>query len=148
MAGIDEVRHLVTLDHGLATAVTIRADGTAQATVVNAGVVDHPLTGEPVGSFLARQGTRKLEHLRARPILTLSWRSGWAWATVEGIAQLAGFDDPLDSLDEPGLQHLLRAVYTASGGGEHDDWAEFDRVVRAERRTAVLVAPTRIYINP
>jgi hypothetical protein len=27
--------------------------------------------------------------------------------------------------------------------GRHDDWATYDRVMREERRTAVLVTPTR-----
>jgi PPOX class probable F420-dependent enzyme len=147
-AGIDDVRRLVGLEHGLATACTVRADGTVQATVVNAGVVDHPRTGAPVAAFLARPGTRKLAHLSERPTATLSWRAGWAWVTVEGRAELIGPDHPAPDLDARALAMLLRAIYTASGGGEHDDWAEFDRVVVAERRTAVLVAPTRIYLNP
>ena len=43
---------------------------------------------------------------------------------------------------------LLRAIYASAGGGEHDDWAEYDRVMAAERRVAVLLTPTRIYVNP
>jgi hypothetical protein len=30
----------------------------------------------------------------------------------------------------------------------HEDWAEYDRVMAAERRVAVLVTPQRIYQNP
>ena len=44
------------------------------------------------------------------------------------------------------LPALLRDVFTAAGG-THDDWAEYDRVMAAERRAAVLVTPTRIYGN-
>ena len=40
------------------------------------------------------------------------------------------------------LPGLLRQVYSAAGGGEHEDWAEYDRVVAAERRMAVLLTPT------
>jgi hypothetical protein len=29
-------------------------------------------------------------------------------------------------------------------GGTHDDWDTYDRVMREERRAAVLVAPTRV----
>lgn len=111
-------------------------------------MVDHPRTGAPAAAFLARPGTRKLAHLAERPTATLSWRAGWAWVTVEGRAELLGPDHPAPDLDQTGVAMLLREIYTASGGGEHDDWAEFDRVVAAERRTAVLVAPTRIYLNP
>ena len=34
-----------------------------------------------------------------------------------------------------------------AAGGEHDDWAEYDRVMAEQRRTVVLIAPTRIYSN-
>jgi hypothetical protein len=42
---------------------------------------------------------------------------------------------------------MLRAISTAAGG-THDDWASYDQVMRDERRTAVLVTPTRVYSNP
>jgi hypothetical protein len=41
---------------------------------------------------------------------------------------------------------LLRGVFVAAGG-THQDWDEFDRVMEADRRTAVLVAPERISAN-
>ena len=50
MATIEDILRLVALDHGLAGLSTLRADGTVQSTVVNAGVVDHPVTGEPVAA--------------------------------------------------------------------------------------------------
>lgn len=138
---------LVALDHGLATVTTARPDGSLQSTVVNAGVVAHPVHGRRVAAFVARGGTRKLGHLRADPRATLSWRAGWAWATVEGTVELCGPDDPLPGVDDEGRRLLLRAIYAAAGG-EHEDWAEFDRVMAAERRVAVLVTPVRIYQNP
>ena len=147
MASIDDVRRLVTLDHGLATVTTVRRSGTIQATVVNAGVVTHPVSGDEACAFVARGGTLKVRHLRERPVVTLLWRAGWAWVTVEGTAELCGPDDPLKGVDDDGARLLLRAIYEAAGG-EHEDWAEYDRVMAAERRTAVLVTPRRIYRNP
>jgi PPOX class probable F420-dependent enzyme len=147
VASIDDVRRLVALDHGLAAVSTVRPDGSLQSTVVNAGVVPHPVSGRPVAAFVARGATRKLDHLRHDPRTTLLWRAGWAWATVEGAAELAGPDDPLAGLDAEALRLLLREIYEAAGG-VHEDWAEYDRVVATERRVAVLVTPTRIYQNP
>ena len=34
-----------------------------------------------------------------------------------------------------------------AAGGTHDDWDEFDRTMREQRRTAVLVTATRVYGN-
>ena len=119
-----------------------------QSTVVNAGVIDHPVTGEPVAAFVGRPATRKIAHLRENPRATLLWRAGWAWVAAEGTVELVGPDDPLEGIAADALPALLRTVYSAAGGGEHDDWAEYDRVMAAERRVAVLLTPTRIYVNP
>ena len=50
-------------------------------------------------------------------------------------------------IDHERLRLLLRDVFEAAGG-THEDYAEYDRVVAAERRVAVLVTPSRIYQNP
>ena len=69
---------------------------------------------------------------------------GWQWATVEGRAELIGPDDVQLSAEE--LRLLLRKVFTAAGG-THDDWEVFDQTMTEQRRTVVLVSPTRIYSN-
>jgi len=146
MATVADVRRIVALDNGLATVSVARPDGSILSTVVNAGVIDHPVTHEPVVAFVGRPATRKIAHLRTNPFATLLWRAGWAWVAAEGAVELIGPDDPAGTpVDVPAL---LRAVYSAAGGGEHDDWADYDRAVAAERRMAVLVAPRRIYVNP
>jgi PPOX class probable F420-dependent enzyme len=147
MASLDRVRELAAREHGLAVVVTARADGSTPASVVNAGVLDHPVTGEAMVAFLARGGTRKLANLRARPHATVVFRVGWEWVTVEGAAQLIGPDDAVSGFDPGALPQLLRDVFTAAGG-THDDWDEYDRTMAAERRTAVLVHPDRVYSNP
>ena len=138
---------LVPLDHGLSVVVTRRADHTPHTTVVNAGLVDHPISGERTVAFVAAGGTRKLAHLRADPTIAVVVRAGWQWTAVEGRAELLGPDDPHPDIDEHGLRQLLRAIFTAAGG-THDDWPTFDRTMRDERRAAVLVEPARIYSNP
>lgn len=144
LAGFAE---LVPLDHGLSVVVTRRADHTPHTTVVNAGVLAHPVTGARVVAFVAAGGTRKLAHLRADPTIAVVVRAGWRWVAVEGHAELIGPDDPHPEVDDERLRLLLRDVFNAAGG-THDDWPTYDRVMRDERRTAVLVSPTRVYSNP
>lgn len=144
LARFDE---LVALDHGLTVVVTLRDDKTPHATVVNAGVVPHPVTGGPAVAFVAAGAARKLVHLRADPTITVVVRAGWRWTTVEGLAQLIGPDDPNPEIDDERLRLLLREIFRAAGG-THDDWDTYDRTMRAERRTAVIVTPTRVYSNP
>jgi PPOX class probable F420-dependent enzyme len=138
---------LVAADNGLCVVSTVRADGTVQSTLVNAGVLAHPVTGDEVVGFVVRGGTRKLTNLRARPRATVLVRSGWQWATAEGPVDLAGPDDALAGLGPDAIPQLLRDVFTAAGG-THDDWDAYDRVMAEERRTAVLVIPDRVYSNP
>jgi hypothetical protein len=146
--GLDRVRELGARESGLAVVFTARADGTHQASIVNAGVLDHPVTGEPAVAFVARGAVRKLAHLRVRPRLTVVFRSGWEWVAVEGDADLAGPDDRLAGLEPADVPRLLRDIYAAAVGGTRDEWAELDGVMAAERHAAVLVRPTRIYSNP
>ncbi|WP_068013847.1 TIGR03618 family F420-dependent PPOX class oxidoreductase [Nocardia mexicana] len=147
MTDLKTFADLVALDHGLCVVATLRADGSPQATVVNAGVLPHPLGDSDVVGFVARGGTAKLAHLRRNSTVAVTVRGGWQWTTVEGSAQLIGPDDPHPDIDGERLRLLLREIFTAAGG-THDDWDTYDRVMREERRTAVLVSPTRIYSNP
>jgi PPOX class probable F420-dependent enzyme len=147
MTDLSQVKQLVPLDHGLSVIVTMRPDHTPQTSVVNAGVMTHPLTGAEVVAFVAAGRARKLGHLRTDPRTTVVVRAGWQWASVEGVAELIGPDDPHDDVDEDRLRMLLREIFAAAGG-THDDWDTYDRVMRDEHRTAVLVTPTRVYSNP
>ncbi len=144
---LEPFQQLVPLDHGLTVVVTRRADQTPHATVVNAGVLAHPVTGDRVVGLVAAGGTRKLVNLRADPTISAVVRAGWRWTTVEGRAELVGPDDPNAEIDDERLRLLLREIFTAAGG-THDDWDDYDRAMRDERRTAVLIAPTRVYSNP
>ena len=146
MTTLDEAVALATDESGLAIVSTLRADETIQTSLVNVGKLAHPATGDEVLGFVT-YGKVKLANLRARPQLTVTYRKGWMWAAVEGRAELAGPDDPAPWLaDAKQLRLLLREVFTAAGG-THDDWDEYDRVMAEQRRTVVLIAPTRVYSN-
>jgi PPOX class probable F420-dependent enzyme len=140
---LEDAARLGREQQGLAVISTRRADGSLQASVVNAGVMAHPLHGERVLAFVT-YGKVKLGNLRARPELVATFRSGWNWVAVEGAAQLIGPEDPHPEVDSERLRLLLREIFTAAGG-THDDWDEYDRTMAEQRRTAVLVRPTRIY---
>ena len=135
---------LVGGDHGLGVVSTLRPDTTIQSSVVNVGVLPHPVTGELVVAFVSQGGARRLGYLRARPRTTVVLRAGWQWAAAEGPVQLCGPDDPLPGVDAERLRLLLREIFTAAGG-THDDWDAYDATMAAERRTAVLVTPDRVY---
>ena len=167
MTKLSQFADLVSGDHGLAVVSVSRPDGTVAASVVNAGVLSHPVTGAQVVGLVARGDARKLGYLRARPRATVVLRAGWQWAAAEGPVELAGPDDaldgvdaawlerrrqqephasPMDGVDAERLRVLLREIFTAAGG-THDDWDAYDRAMAQERRTAVLISPARVYSN-
>ena len=147
MTDLADFTGLVARDHGLAVVSALRPDATISSSVVNAGVLPHPTTGERAVGFVSRGDARRLDYLRATPRVTVLLRAGWQWAAAEGPVQLCGPDDPLPGVDAEGLRLLLRAVFTAAGG-THDDWEAYDRVMAQERRTAVLMTPDRVYSSP
>jgi PPOX class probable F420-dependent enzyme len=144
MTDLADFAALVGRDRGLGVVSTLRPDGTIQSSVVNVGVLPHPVTGEQVVAFVSQGSARRLGNLRVTPRATVVLRAGWQWAAAEGAAQLCGPDDPVPGVDSERLRMLLREVFTAAGG-THDDWDAYDATMAAERRTAVLVTPERVY---
>ncbi|HWD52024.1 MAG TPA: TIGR03618 family F420-dependent PPOX class oxidoreductase [Acidimicrobiales bacterium] len=145
MTTLQDVIEIGGQDSFLAVVSTRRSDDTLQSSVVNAGVLAHPVDGTEVVGFVT-YGRAKLANLRTRPQLSVTFRAGWQWATVEGRAEVIGPDDPHPEIDADGLRLLLRSVFAAAGG-THDDWDAYDRTMAEQRRTAVLVRPSRIYSN-
>jgi PPOX class probable F420-dependent enzyme len=143
MATLEDFSKLAAQERGLVVVAVTRADGSVQASVVNAGVLPHPDGGDVVG-LVARGDALKLRLLRRRPRAAVTVRSGWQWVTVEGTTELTGPDDPHPSFAPEDIPRLLRDVFAAAGG-THDDWATYDRVMAEERRTAVLLRPDRVY---
>jgi len=138
-----DVRRFVEADSGLAVVSFARPDGTVHSSLVNAGVMPHPVTGVESVALVIRGDTVKLRHWRARSGATLVFKSGWSWIGVEGPTSLIGPGYADEGFDPAQVPQLLREVFI-SAGGTHDDWDEYDRVMAEEGRTAVFVEPRRI----
>jgi PPOX class probable F420-dependent enzyme len=147
MTSLARVAELAAPENWLAVLVTIRPSGTPSVSVVNAGIVADPVTGEQVVAFVAIGDTAKLGNLRRNPHATLVFRSTWEWVAVHGTARIAGPDDPLPGLAPAAVPQLLRDIYHAAGG-THPDLDEYDRQMVADRRAAVLLTPQRFSTNP
>jgi hypothetical protein len=141
MADLDTVRRLGAASGFLAVVATTRADGSVHASLVNAGPLEDPVTAEPAVAMVIVGGARKLEYLRRAGTATVVFRDGWSWVSVDGRVRIIGPDDA--AAVRVDLPALLRAIFTAAGG-THDNWAEFDRVMAQEGRSAVFVAADRI----
>jgi len=90
--------------------------------------------------LVVRGDSAKLGYVRRTGRLSVTFRRGWRWVGIEGPATVV---DSGATAGDVGLAQFLRRVFLAAGGS-HDDWDEYDRVMAAEGRVAVLVEPTRI----
>jgi hypothetical protein len=144
MADLALVERLAAADHHLAVLAIGRPDGSVHASLVSAGVIDDPVDGSSGVAAVVAEDSRKLRLLRSSAPPTLVFKSGFEWVAVSGPARLIGPDDGTElGRDVP---ETIRSVFRAAGG-THEDWAEFDRVMAAERRCAVFVRAERISSN-
>jgi PPOX class probable F420-dependent enzyme len=127
----------------LAVLATAREDGSVHASLVSAGLMDDPVDGTPAVAAVVQGGAKKLRHLRRAGRASAVFTSGYEWVAVEGPVRIIGPDDPDVRFPPSELAGLLRRIFVAAGGA-HDDWDEYDRVMAAERRTAVFVHAARV----
>ncbi len=146
MPTLDEVAEYLQSEHGLAVVSTAQASGDVLSSVINCGVMSHPVTGDRCIAFVSRGPAARLGHIRRGAKVTLAVRRGWAWRSVTGAADIIGLDDPTEGFDDEAIRVLLREVYQAAGG-EHDDYDEYDREMVKDRRAAVFVRPEHIRGN-
>jgi hypothetical protein len=145
-ADLELVRRLAAADKGLAVVSTTRPDGRVHSSLVNAGVFDHPLSKDPTVAFVVRADTLKLRLLATAGRANAVFRAGWEWVSVEGPVDIIGPEHPRPEFPGDQVPQLLRDIFTAAGG-DHDDWAEYDRVMAEQRRTAVFITPAGITTN-
>ena len=144
-ADLELVRALAVEANHLAVCAVSRRDGSVHASLVSAGVLDDPFSGEPSIGVVVAGASVKLRHLRRAGRAAAVFQAGYRWVAVEGPVQLAGPDD-LQLTDASAIPGLVRAIFVAAGG-QHDDWETFDRVMADERRAAIYIRPERITTN-
>ena len=146
MSDIEDVKKFLSSENGLATVSTVQKDGRVLSSVVNCGVIDHPVSETPCVAFVSAGHAARLDHIRRGSQVTVAIRRGWAWRSVTGPADLIGPHCLPENFDSEDLRLLLRMVFE-SAGGTHEDWYEYDRVMSSEERVVVLVSLERILGN-
>ena len=146
MSNIEEVKKFLSSETGLAVVSTVQKDGSVLSSVVNCGVIDHPVSGSPCVAFVSASKAARLIHVRRGSEVTVAIRRGWSWRSAAGPTDLIGPDSLPEGFDSEDLRCLLRSVFEAAGG-THEDWDEYDRVMAEEQRVVVLVSPERTLGN-
>ena len=115
---------------------TFRRSGAIQSSVVKAGAYQGGVVFVAIGSSV------KLKNLRRDPRCTVTVVSPhWdRWCAVEGTVVIRDWENT----DHEALRVELREAFVACGG-DHDDWDEYDRVMREDRRAIVVVCADHVY---
>jgi PPOX class probable F420-dependent enzyme len=123
-------------EHHRGVVITHRRNGSAQASIVKIETMNNAAV------FVVRGNSAKLANLKRDLRCTaMATMDDWGgYAVVEGEANLSHWDNT----DPEALRLLLREAFRACGGS-HPDWDEYDRAMRRERRTVVMVHPTHVY---
>ena len=147
MSDIEIFSNYLSAETGLATVSTTQADGRILSTVVNCGMIEHPLTGDTCVAFVSGGNAARLKHVDRGSQVTVSVRRGWSWSSATGPADLIRPESLPEGINAEEMRLLLREVFHAAGG-VHDDLEEYDRAMAEEKRVVVCVIPDRILGNP
>ena len=147
MSDIEIFSNYLSEETGLATVSTTQADGRVLSSVVNCGMIKHPLTGDTCVAFVSGSKAARLRHIDRGSQVTVNVRRGWIWSSVTGPADLIRPESLPESIDAEQMRLLLREVFHAAGG-VHDDLEEYDRAMAEEGRVVICVIPERILGNP
>ena len=147
MSDIEIFSNYLSQETGLATISTTQIDGRVLSSVVNCGMIEHPLTGDTCVAFVSGSKAARLKHIDRGSQVTITARRGWAWSSVTGPADLIRPEQVPETIDKEQMRLLLREVFHAAGG-VHDDLEEYDRAMVQEGRVVVCVTPERVLGNP
>ena len=147
MSDIETFSNYLLEETGLATVSTTQIDGRILSTVVNCGMIEHPITGDTCVSFVSGSNAARLKHIERGSQVTVSVRRGWVWSSVTGPAYLIKPESLPEGIDSEKMRLLLREVFHAAGGVHHD-LEEYDEAMDGEKRVVVCVSPDRILGNP
>jgi hypothetical protein len=94
-------------------------------------------------AFTTVGSAAKLANLRRNPkcTLLLSQADWWNYMVLEGKAKLLS----PENTDPEELRIALQEVYRAVAMTDHPDWDDYDRAMREDRRSAIIVAPEHSY---
>ncbi|MDG1844909.1 MAG: hypothetical protein P8J01_00790 [Acidimicrobiales bacterium] len=146
MGSIEDVQRFLGLENGLATVSTAQKNGGILSSVVNCGVLPHPITQKLCVAFVSAGNAARLKHIERGSQVTIAIRREWKWVSVSSKAHLFGPEHLPENFDRKKLRILLRNVFI-SAGGTHDNFEEYDKVMASEKRVVVCVPVERIRGN-
>ena len=72
MPDMQDVRSFLAEETGLAVVSTTQADGRVLSSVINCGVIDHPVSGTPCVALVSRGAAARIGHVRRGSQVTIA----------------------------------------------------------------------------
>lgn len=111
--------------------LTVRTDGTPQASPVVSGVdADGRIV---VSTYPDRAKTANARRVNTASVVILSDDFNGPWVQIDGDAEVLDMPEALEPLVD----------YYRSISGEHPDWAEFRLAMRRQNKSLIRVTPRR-----
>ena len=147
MTTLDDVIALAGPEQFLMTVATLRADGTIQASLVNAGVMPHPTAGRRGRSRSSPTARPSCANLRARP--TDHADRAVRLAVGDGRGHRRDRSGPTTRIptSTPNGSGACSARSSPPPAAPTTTGTPTTPRCVAQHRTAVLVTPTRVYSN-
>jgi PPOX class probable F420-dependent enzyme len=114
-----------------AIVITVRSDGSPQASPVTCGV--DPAGRIVVATYPSRAKTRNARRNPRVSVIVLSDDFAGPWVQIDGDAEV---------IDTPDAVEPLVSYYRAVAG-EHPDWAEYRAAMLRQRKSLLRVTPRR-----
>ena len=108
MTDLSTVKQYLSTDTGLAVISTTQADCRVLSCLVNCGLIDHPVDGQPRVAMVSGGSASRLGHVRRGSQVTVAVTRGWNWVGVTGPAELIGPADPSSELDSEATHTALQ----------------------------------------
>jgi PPOX class probable F420-dependent enzyme len=114
-----------------AVLMTVRADGSPQASPVSAGVdADGRVV---VSTYPERAKTVNVKRVGRASVLILSDEFNGPWVQIDGDAEVLDMPDSLEALVD----------YYRCIAGEHPDWDEYREAMRRQNKSLIRIRPRR-----
>jgi PPOX class probable F420-dependent enzyme len=111
--------------------MTVRADGTTQASPVTCGVDDQGRI--VISTYPQRSKSVNVHRTRTASVLVLSDDFNGPWVQVDGDAEVIDAPDSVEPLVE-----YFRVI-----AGEHSDWDEYRSAMLRQNKSLIRVTPVR-----
>ena len=116
---------------------TFRKNGHVQISIISCGPYRDGV------AFTVTSTRSKLWNLKRDPrcSILISMENWWGFVVLEGQAEIIS----AENTETEEFRLALRDVYRTCSGEEHANWEEYDKAMKDDKRSIILIVPDHVY---